>query len=108
MMDNRDRAIGRIEGKLDLLIEENVQAAKKKEELHQKIDSIQRRQDRLDHKFLAIDERLEHIEKPLADLNRWRERAIGAVMLISFLAASIGGTAAVFWQKILGQIRAWI
>jgi hypothetical protein len=35
-----------------------------------------------------------------ADFNRWRERGVGAIMLVSFAAASLGGLFATFGKKI--------
>jgi len=46
-------------------------------------------------------ERLKEVEKNTADFNRWKERGVGALMLISAIAALIGGTLATSWQKIL-------
>lgn len=52
----------------------------------------------------AMNNRLEAVEEPVADFNRWRERGVGAVMLISFAAASIGGAFATFGRKLWAVI----
>lgn len=107
MTENRDRAIGRIEGKLDILLEEQASAAEKHDELYEKIDRIQRQQDHTDQKVAMVDQRLEKIEKPVAEFTRWRERFIGAAMLVSFIAAVVGGSAVLFWQRIVAAIKGW-
>lgn len=105
MMDNHDRAIGRIEGKLDRLIEEQTCASKRNGELYLKMENIQRKQDFLDQQIVAIDQRLEWVEQPVIELNRWHERAIGALMLVSVIAAAVGGSTVFFWQKIISSIK---
>ncbi len=44
--------------------------------------------------------RLEKVEEPVAEFSRWRERGVGAIMLISFVAASIGGLLVAFGKKV--------
>jgi len=108
MKENHDRAIGRIEGKLDILLEKQTSADKKHSELYEKIDRIQRQQDQTDQKVAMVDQRLEKIEKPVAEFTRWRERLIGAAMLLSFIAAVVGGSAVIFWQRIVAAIKEWL
>jgi hypothetical protein len=47
----------------------------------------------------------QHLRCPcLAEFNKWRERGVGAVMLISFVAASVGGLLVTFGKKIWAVI----
>jgi len=50
-------------------------------------------------------ERIGVVEKNTADFNKWKERGVGALMLISAAAALIGGAFAASWQKILEVFR---
>lgn len=93
MTDNHDRAIGRIEGKLDRLLSDKDYEKKKWAELYKRISSYECKVD-------STVRRLEKIEKPIAELNKWRERMLGAAMLISVSAALIGGAVASYWNKL--------
>ena len=105
MTENQERAIGRIEGKLDRLIEDMNTDTKKREEQDDRLARIERSQDDLDRRVEAILKRIESVEKPVAELNRWRERAIGALMLVSLVAALIGGAIAAYWHKIIDAFK---
>lgn len=98
--DNQDRAIGRIEGKLDLVLAEQAAAAAARKEQYQKLDAVERKVETTVMRVESIDDRLEKVEEPVADFNRWRERGIGAVMLVSFIAATLGGLLSAFAKKI--------
>lgn len=58
------------------------------------------RKEAAETKMDGIDKRLEKVEEPVAEFSRWRERGVGAVMLISFAAASFGGLLATFGKKV--------
>lgn len=105
MTENRDRAIGRIEGKLDRIIDEMKLDSEKREEQDKRLERIERSQDNADKRTEDILKRLETVEKPVAEFNRWRERAIGALMLVSLVAALIGGSIAAYWHKIVETLR---
>jgi hypothetical protein len=57
-----------------------------------------------DRKVESIDDRLEKVEEPVAEFSKWRERGVGAVMLISFVAASVGGLFVAFGKKIWSAV----
>ncbi|MDW6020223.1 hypothetical protein SAZ10_00440 [Mesorhizobium sp. BAC0120] len=97
---SQERAIGRIEGKLDLIIAEQAAAAEARKQTYEKLDTLNRKVDATDTKVQSIDQRLEKVEEPVAEFSRWRERGIGAIMLVSFVAASIGGLLVAFGKKI--------
>ena len=56
--------------------------------------------EQIGQKLDALDARLKKVEESAAEISKWRERAVGAVMLISIVAASIGGAFATFGRKI--------
>lgn len=53
-----------------------------------------------------MDERIESIQGTVAEFSKWHERGMGAVILINFVAASVGGLPVTFgkksWVVILG------
>lgn len=97
---SQERAIGRIEGKLDLILAEQEKAATARKAQYEKLDGLDRKVEATETKVQSIDKRLKGVEEPVAEFSRWRERGVGAVMLISFAAASLGGFLATFGKKL--------
>jgi len=95
-----DRVIGRIEGKLDHLIEAQKHLMKKWEELSREFNQLHRTQDNQAHELAHFHRRLSEAEQPAHEFGRWRERAFGALMLLSIAGALVGGGAMALWQKI--------
>lgn len=100
----QERAIGRIEGKLDLIISDQEKARQDRKQQYEKQEKTDRALDDVTRMIKSIDTRLEKVEEPVADFNRWRERGVGAIMLVSFSAATFGAVLASFWKKILALI----
>lgn len=117
MTDKQEqRTIWEIKGKLDLLIEDMKVDSQKREEQDDRLARIERSQDelgrRIEHsqddlgkRIDGVLKRIESVEKPVAEFNRWRERAIGALMLVSLVAALIGGAIAAYWHKIIDAFK---
>jgi len=95
---NIERTLGRIEAQLALLLEEQ-----KRE--RQELEAIKREQAFARKQREEQAKRLEAVEKNTADFNKWKERGVGALMLISIAAALIGGGLAASWHKILDVFR---
>jgi len=102
---DHDREIGRIEGKLDRLIETQNHILRKWEEMNRDLINLTRRQDAQAHELVNFKRRLGAVEQPAHEFGRWRERALGALMLLSLTGALIGGGLVAFWQKMSGLIR---
>lgn len=96
----QDRAIGRVEGKLDQIIKDMDRARDDRKQQYEKQEKTDRTLDEVMRKLQSVDTRLSNVEEPVADFNRWRERGVGAVMLVSFAAASLGGLVAAFGKKL--------
>ena len=117
MTDKQEqRTIWEIKGKLDLLIEDMKVDSQKRDEQDDRLARIERSQDelgrRIEHsqddlgrRIDDVRKRIESVEKPVAEFNRWRERAIGALMLVSLVAALIGGAIAAYWHKIIDAFK---
>jgi len=102
---NIERSLGRIEGKQDQILEEQKKASQERKEIFRQMETIKRKQDMAEKERANMAERLKEVEKNTADFNKWKERAIGAVMLISTAAALVGGGLAASWHKILEMFR---
>lgn len=97
---SQDRAIGRIEGNIDRILAELQEAKASRKAQYEKLEALDRKVEATESKVERIDERLEKVEEPVAEFSRWRERGVGAIMLISFAAASFGGLLATFGKKL--------
>jgi len=93
-----ERAVGRLESKVDLVLE-----AQQRE--RQELEEIKREQALARKQREEQAARLTKVEANTADFNKWKERGIGAIMLISGFAALVGGSLAASWQKILEIFR---
>jgi len=105
MTVHHERTLGRLEGKLDHLIEAHADLGSKWEKLSQEFAALLRRQDALTHELIRLKQRLDEMSEPAREFGRWRERAVGALMLLSFGGALLGGSAVAFWQKFSALLR---
>lgn len=96
---SQDRALGRLEGKIDMMLAAQEKADVARKAQYDKLDALDRKVEATEAKVESIDRRLESVEEPVAEFSRWRERGVGALMLITFISASVGATAAAFWKK---------
>lgn len=101
----QERAIGRIEGKLDLIIADQEKARQDRKQQYERLEKIERSQEGVERKVEGIHSRLEKVEEPVAEFNRWRERGVGAMMLVSFVAATFGAVIATVGKKILALLN---
>jgi hypothetical protein len=85
------RILYRLEGKVDNVLAEQESAKAELKHLA-----------RLPDKLSALEVRVAKLEPIADDFSRWRERGIGALMLISFFAAILGAAISAIWQKIVG------
>ena len=90
-MEESDRAIGRIEGRLESLI-------KSMEKQTEQIEMLT--SDARDHKVDLKDVRtkLEDAAPILSEISRWRERFIGMMILTSAVFTAFGRTMAMIWK----------
>jgi len=100
----QERAIGRIEGKLDLIISDQEKARQDRKQQYERQEKTESFLEPLQRNYESVDSRLEKVEEPDANFNRWRERGVGAVMLVSFFAAIFGAVIASFWKKVLALV----
>jgi hypothetical protein len=101
MTGSDERAIGRLEGKIDLMLAEQEKAAQARKQTYEKLDALDRKVDATKGEVASVDARLKKVEEPVAEFSRWRERFIGMALLITFVAGSIGAAAAWVAGKIM-------
>jgi hypothetical protein len=100
----QERALGRVEGKLDHIIKDQEQARSDRKQQYERQEKTERLLEEVSRQMKGMNLRLEKVEEPVADFNRWRERGVGAIMLVSFVAASLGGLLVTFGKKIWAAI----
>lgn len=114
-MTSDERAIGRLEGKIDSILAEQSRAADARRQMYATLERMDRKIDQNDRKseqtfsdfkvaLEAMDKRLQAVEEPVREFSRWRERAIGAAMLVSFVAAAVGGLIVTYGKKVWAAI----
>lgn len=103
---NLERALGRVEGKVDLMLREQQTATASRKQTHERLESVDRKIAQAADEIKRVDHRLAKVEAPVAEFSRWRERAIGALMLISFVSAATGATIVAVWKSIVGWFSA--
>jgi chromosome segregation ATPase len=114
-LDEISEAIGQLRAEVRGLGEQQKAANESRKAIYEKLEDVDGKVDEADAKIVAVDERLKNVdatmdkrlknvEEPVAEFSRWRERGVGAVMLISFVAASVGGLLVTFGKKIWAVI----
>jgi uncharacterized phage infection (PIP) family protein YhgE len=109
---NLDRALGRVEGKLDgvltsiasintTLVEDRQRAAMSRAAMSERIEGTEHGIESIQHRIAAIEKGIEEI-KPLADeVRAWKQRGIGAAGILTALGAIFGGAIVAFRDRIL-------
>jgi len=98
---NVERAIGRLEGKLDLIIEDQNRARVDRKDQYEKLEDLERMQGASDQKLAELAARMGKVEPVISEINNWRQRGIGVVMFIGLMSASFGAAITLAWKKIL-------
>ena len=96
----QERAIGRLEGKIDILIAAQVTADEARGKTNEKLDHLGNQQGLVKRDVEEIKGRLNAVEAPVAELWKWHERLVVAMMLIGLASAAIGTAITWAWNKI--------
>lgn len=96
--ESQERAIGRIEGKLDMILADQEKARIDRKHQYEKSEAIERRLDVTDQKLSAVTAGWVDAAPVISDIRRWKERLIGMQMLVVFLAGSAGAAITTFWK----------
>ena len=102
---NNDRVLGRVEGKLDALIERldrSEQMAKEsRTKMHDRLDTLTANSAKMESRVENMDERLKRVEPVAEDISKWRERGVGVLMFVGTISASVAAAVTAFWHKIV-------
>lgn len=113
--ESPERAIGRLEGKLDSAIDAIADSKKESSEgrarIYGELESIRRetaesRQEIADSKrsIQELQSKMKAAAPAIEEINRWKERFIGMRMLIVFGAATFGGFIVAGWKWIMVKL----
>lgn len=105
------RSIGRIEGQLESLVNAvstmSERSDNSRSKLHEKIEKIDSKLTVAVNTVDDLDIRMSKVEPVIADVSKWRERAIGARMTVTLFVASLGGSIALgaqwLWTHLNGK-----
>lgn len=102
------RDLGRVEGKLDQLLaaseRERADSREDRRRVYERLEDLTRKSDDRGRALESLDQRLKKVEEPVAEFSRWRERAIGAAMLLSVVAATVGGVISYLVSRVWGAL----
>lgn len=103
-----ERAIGRLEGKLDSLMnaieEQKTESSAGRGRIYRELEAIRIEQAESKRKVTRLDEQMASAAPEIADIKRWKERFIGMRMLIVFISASAGGAIVAGWKWIMVKL----
>ncbi|GAI24669.1 unnamed protein product [marine sediment metagenome] len=102
---SQERALGRLESKVDLILVDNERAVHSRKEQYEKLEQITRKADLTDQKLDIIDKRLKAVEEPVAEFSKWRQRFTGMGLLIALVAGSFGALVVTLWSKLTALIN---
>lgn len=99
------RAVGQVEGKLEMLIEaveENREAGSKgRQRIYEELEAIRANASASKVKIEKLKAQMTAAAPAIADIGRWKERFIGMRMLIVFLSATAGGMLVAAWKWLI-------
>jgi hypothetical protein len=108
MTSSTERAIGELKGTLDALVktvEGNAAESKiGRQKVYEALQNQSNEVVNIRHDVEQLKGRLDVIEPKLGMLDRWRERGIGAWMLLAFIFSSIGALVTYFAKPILAKL----
>jgi len=105
------RSIGRIEGQLESLVKAvsamSERSDNSRSKIYEKIETIDSKLTVAVNTVDDLDIRMSKVEPVIADVSKWRERAIGARMTVTLFVASLGGSVALgaqwLWTHLAGK-----
>jgi len=107
MSNDIQRSLGRIEAQNGQILEEQKRYRQENKEIKRQLQAVEHKQETAEKERAAMALQLEEVKKNTDDFNKWKERGVGALMLISGIAALVGGSLAASWHKILDVLRGW-
>lgn len=94
------RSLGRLEGKLDMILADQESARIDRKNQYAKSEAIERRLDATDQKIAGLKTQIDEAAPVITDIKRWKERFIGMQMLIAGVFVAVGGGIVLVWKWI--------
>lgn len=99
---NSERAIGRLEGKLDALVNAVEDQTEKSEtrsgRIYRELEQIRLEAAELRRNQRDLKERLDADAPTITEIKKWKERLIGMQMMVAFISATFGGVLVAGWK----------
>ena len=96
-----ERTLGLILGKLEGQDKTMAKADESRSRLYKKLDVLDEKIDIMDNAVKDLSRRIGSIEPTVDDINKWRERGVGALLLIGFMAAALGSLITAISKKLV-------
>lgn len=96
--------LGKVEGMLAILIKDGEKARDDRRVLYQRVEKMERSQERVERKLDSQGERIKSVEVPIENFAKWRERFIGMMMVWTVIAGGVGSVITYYWQKIIALV----
>ncbi|WP_085043824.1 hypothetical protein [Ensifer aridi] len=102
MADTAERAIGRLEGKLDALVSA-VQASSEdskqyRTRIYSELEKAREEAAESRREIADLKKQMDNAQQVISELERWKERFIGMRMLTGALLMAFGGGVALLWK----------
>lgn len=108
MTTNTDRAIGQLEGKLDALIKAVESSAEDSKQyrarIYAELEKVRETSAVGQREIADLKKQMEAAAPVISEINRWRERFTGMLMLIGALSAAFGGGVVILWKWVAAKL----
>lgn len=102
LMTDVSRQLGVLEGKVELMLETLKTNSDRDREDHvliyKRMEGMQAELTKTTASVKHLDERWQASEKTLSNLERWRERGVGMVLLLGSIGVALGGALTIAWR----------
>ncbi len=86
-----ERTIGRLEGKVDTLLEQGEQSRQSRAKLYERVDEVANKVSGLDHRVGQVEAAVKIMEPLVEDYGRLKQRGLGILAVIGFVWLILGG-----------------
>lgn len=91
------KAIASLEKAVEVQTEKSEEGRRK---IYKDLETIRAEQAQVNSEIRHVKDRLDKADPVLSELNRWKERFNGMVMMLLFLGTVLGGAITIFWKWI--------
>lgn len=99
-MQEINRILGQLNGKIDMLVDEWHGDRERKHETMKRLERIELKQEEAAKDRRHLHKRSDVVEAKVQEFSRWQERGKGAAAIISVIAAAVGGAVAAAWGHV--------